>query len=70
MALRFNTFRSQRYLRSKFVEGRFLLASEATDLELELIDLLFIKTLKQRQQFCESYLCEKCFKQQEPGQLP
>lgn len=40
MALRFNTFRSQRYLRSKFVEGRFLLASEASDIELELIDLL------------------------------
>lgn len=40
MALRFNTFRSKRYLRSKFVEGKFLLASEATDLELELVDLL------------------------------
>lgn len=38
--LRFNTFRAQKYLRSKFVEGKYLLASEATDLELELIDLL------------------------------
>jgi hypothetical protein len=39
MALRFNTFRSQRYLRSKFVEGKFLLASEGTDLQLEILDL-------------------------------
>lgn len=38
--LRFNTFRAARFLRSKFVEGKFLLASEATDLELELLDLL------------------------------
>lgn len=38
--LRFNTFRSGRYLRSKFVEGKYLLASEATDLELEVMDLL------------------------------
>lgn len=38
--LRFNTFRSRRYLRSKFVEGKFLLASEATDLELEILDRL------------------------------
>ena len=38
--LRFNTFRSGRYLRSKFVEGKYLLASEATDLELEVLDLL------------------------------
>jgi hypothetical protein len=38
--LRFNTFRSERYLRSKFVEGKYLLASEATDLELEVLDLL------------------------------
>ncbi len=38
--LRFNTFRAARYLRSKFVEGKYLLASEATDLELELLDLL------------------------------
>lgn len=38
--LRYNTFRSARYLRSKFVEGKYLLASEATDLQLESIDLL------------------------------
>ncbi len=38
--LRFNTFRATRYLRSKFVEGKYLLASEATDLELEVLDLL------------------------------
>lgn len=37
--LRFNTFRAERYFRSKFVEGKFLLASEATDLELEILDL-------------------------------
>lgn len=40
MSLKFNTFRANRYLRSKFVEGKFLLASEATDLELEVLDLL------------------------------
>lgn len=38
--LKFNSFRAKRYLRSKFVEGKFLLASEASDLELEIIDLL------------------------------
>lgn len=38
--LRFNTFRQGRFLRSKFVEGKYLLASEATDLELEVLDLL------------------------------
>lgn len=38
--LRFNTFRAKRYLRSKFVEGKYLLASEATDLELEILDVL------------------------------
>ena len=38
--LRFNTFRAQRYLRSKFVEGKYLLASEGTDLQLEIVDLL------------------------------
>lgn len=38
--LRFNTFRAKRYLRSKFVEGAFLLASEASDIELEILDLL------------------------------
>ena len=37
--LKFNSFRSQRYLRSRFVEGTFLLASEASDIQLELIDL-------------------------------
>ena len=36
--LRFNSFRLERYLRSRFVEGKFLLASEATDMELELLD--------------------------------
>jgi hypothetical protein len=40
MALRFNTFRAKRYLRSKFVEGKYLLASEASDLELEILDVL------------------------------
>lgn len=38
--LRFNTFRANRFLRSKFVEGKYLLASEATDLELEILDQL------------------------------
>lgn len=38
--LKFNTFRAKRYLRSKFVEGRYLLASEASDIELEMLDLL------------------------------
>jgi len=38
--LKYNSFRSDRYLRSKFVEGRLFLASEAADLELELINLL------------------------------
>jgi len=36
--LKFNSFISRKYLRSRFVEGKFLLASEGTDLELELID--------------------------------
>lgn len=40
MSLRFNTFRAQRYLRSKFVEGKYLLASEASDIELEILDVL------------------------------
>ena len=40
MALRFNTFRAKRYLRSKFVEGKYLLASEASDIELEILDVL------------------------------
>jgi len=38
--LRFNTFRAKRYLRSKFVEGKYLLASEAGDIELEILDVL------------------------------
>ncbi len=38
--LRFNSFRAARYLRSRFVEGKFLLASEATDIELEILDRL------------------------------
>ncbi len=38
MALKFNTFRSERFLRSRFLEGRYLLAAENTDIELELID--------------------------------
>jgi len=37
--LKFNTHRAKRYIRSRFVEGRYLLASESTNLELELIDL-------------------------------
>ena len=41
--LKFNSFRAQRYLRSRFIEGKYLLASEATDIELELID--FCRTL-------------------------
>lgn len=38
MALKFNTFRSKRYLRSRYVEGKYLLAAELTDVELELVD--------------------------------
>lgn len=38
--LKFNTYRTKRYLRSKFIEGKYLLASEATDLELEILDVL------------------------------
>jgi hypothetical protein len=38
--LRYNTHRPDRFLRTKFVEGRYLLASENTDLELEILDLL------------------------------
>lgn len=40
MSLKFNSFRSSRYVRSSFVEGRFFLAAEATDLQLEMIDQL------------------------------
>lgn len=35
MALPTNTFRPKRYFRSKFREGKYLLAAEATDLQLE-----------------------------------
>lgn len=38
--LKYNTFRSGRYERSSFVEGKYLLASENTDLELERINTL------------------------------
>lgn len=38
--LKNNSFRPDRYLRSRFVEGRFLLASEASDVELEVLDSL------------------------------
>lgn len=38
--LRFNGFRPNRYLRSKFVEGRYLLAFENEALELEMLDLM------------------------------
>ena len=38
--LKFNSFRAMRYMRSRFVEGKYLLANEATDLELELLDIL------------------------------
>lgn len=40
MSLKFNSFRSDRYLRSKFLEGRYFLAQEATDLELEMLNQL------------------------------
>jgi hypothetical protein len=38
--LKFNSYRSDRYLRSRFLEGRLFLANEASDLELEMIDHL------------------------------
>ena len=41
----FNTFRARRYLRSDFVQGKYLLASELGDVELEIIDL-FRKAVK------------------------
>lgn len=40
MSLKFNTFRPDRYLRSEFREGRYLLAAELTDVELEILDQL------------------------------
>ena len=45
MALPTNSFRPKRYFRSKFREGKYLLAAEASDLQLEVHDLLreFIK---------------------------
>lgn len=45
MALPTNSFRPKRYFRSKFREGKYLLAAEATDVQLETHDLLreFIK---------------------------
>ena len=38
--LKNNTFRSDRYLRSKFTEGSYLLSSELGDVELEILDTL------------------------------
>jgi hypothetical protein len=38
--LKFNTYRPNRYLRSRFVEGKFLLASEGSDLQLESLQTL------------------------------
>lgn len=43
--LKTNTFRPDRYLRSKFLEGRYLLATELVDVELELLDQ-FRKSIK------------------------
>lgn len=43
--LKTNSFRPDRYLRSKFLEGRYLLATELVDVQLELLDQ-FRKTLK------------------------
>lgn len=45
MALPTNSFRSKRYFRSRFKEGKYLLAAEASDMELEIYDLTreFIK---------------------------
>lgn len=40
MSLKFNTYRAKRYLRSRFVEGKYLLASEASDLQLESLQVL------------------------------
>ena len=59
--LQYNTFRSQRYLRSRFVEGKFYLASEGTDLELEVIDKTrtMIKTIIGDVAVDDSWLVEK-----------
>jgi hypothetical protein len=43
--LKTNTFRPDRYLRSKFLEGRYLLATELVDVQLELLDH-FRKSIK------------------------
>lgn len=40
MSLPTNSFRAKRYFRSKFKEGKYLLANEATDLQLETHDLI------------------------------
>lgn len=40
MALPTNTFRRDRYIRSRFREGKYLLAAEASDIQLESFDLL------------------------------
>lgn len=37
--LRYNSYRPSRYERSRYVEGRFALASEISDIELEMIDV-------------------------------
>jgi len=59
--LQYNTFRSQRYLRSRFVEGKFFLASDASDLELEVIDKTrtLIKTVIGDVAVDDSWLTEK-----------
>jgi len=46
MSLTNNTFKSKRYLRTKFREGKYLLSSEASDLQLESQELIkeFIKS--------------------------
>jgi hypothetical protein len=38
MSSQFNSYRNRRYLRSRFLDGRFLLSQEATDIELELLE--------------------------------
>ena len=60
--LKFNTYRAKRYLRSKFIEGKYLLASEATDLELEILDVLrksIISTLGDNVAFEDAWKVEK-----------
>jgi len=36
--LKYNTFRGSRYERSRYIEGRFAMASEVSDIELEMLD--------------------------------